>query len=333
MTTICVDAMSSDGGPEVVLQGIAQALEEDSNLSVLVAGSSEYVTPFCERHEGAMPLISSEVIHMDEHPATAVRKKKDASIVRAARAVREGKAEGLFSAGSTGAVLTASTFIIGRIRGIKRPAIALPIPGPNGKRTIFLDMGANADVRPDMLVQFAQMGRAYSRIVTGTQNPTVGLLSNGSEDTKGSQLALEYHKALAEADCNFKGNAEGTDLLSGSFDVVVTDGFTGNVALKSVEGTAKFIVGALKDSIEGSPRLALGALMLKPVLKKVASELSGDKYGGAILIGLKAPVLKGHGASSVDAVTAGTLHCAEIVRAHLVDEVSKTIQAHEAQDQ
>ena len=245
MTTICVDVMGADKEPAVLLEGVAAALADDADLEVLVAGAADVVEPFAASHERARPLVTTEVIEMSEHPANAVRRKKDASIVRAASAVRAGEADGLFSAGSTGAVLTAATFGVGRIKGVKRPALCLPFPGISGRPTVFLDMGANADVKPDVMVQFAQMGRAYSRAVLGVESPRVGLLCNGSEETKGSEMALAYHAALEAGDCGFAGNAEGTDLLAGTFDVIVADGFTGNVALKSIEGTGKFVIRRL----------------------------------------------------------------------------------------
>ena len=322
MPTICVDVMGSDCEPSVLLEGVAAALERDATLEVLVAGDESVVVPFAESHDRAKALVTTEVIGMAEHPANAVRQKKDASIVRAAAAVKAGEADGLFSAGSTGAVLTAATFGIGRIKGIKRPALSLPLPGPNGHHTVYLDMGANADVRPEAIVQFAHMGRAYSTVACGVKNPTVGLLCNGSEDTKGSEKALEYHAALAAANCGFVGNAEGTDLLGERFDVIVTDGFTGNVALKTLEGTAKYVLKYVKGAVASSKRAALGALLLKPALKGLAVELGGDAYGGAILLGLKAPVVKGHGATSAEAVMNGTLACAEAVRAKLVDKIA-----------
>ena len=266
---------------------------------------------------------------MDEHPASAVRKKKDASIVRAASAVRAGQADGLFSAGSTGAVLTAATFGIGRIKGIRRPALTLAAPGISGKKTVLLDCGANADVQPDAIVQFAHMGRAYAQVVLGVEEPRVALLCNGSEDTKGSELALSYRKALAEGNCGFVGNAEGTDLLAGTFDVIVADGFTGNVALKTIEGTAKFIVSRVKAAAGESKRAGLGALMLKPALKTVAGELSGDEMGGAVLLGLRAPVVKGHGSTSAEAVASGTLACARAARGQLCERIAKACEKAE----
>lgn len=322
MTTICVDVMGADKEPAVLLEGVAQALEDDSELEVLVAGAADVVEPFAASHSRARALVTTEVISMSEHPANAVRQKKDASVVRAAAAVRAGEADGLFSAGSTGAVLTAATFGVGRIKGVKRPALSLPFPGVTGKPTVFLDMGANADVKPDVLVQFAHMGRAYSRAILGVADPRVGLLCNGSEDTKGSEMALAYHAALEAGNCGFAGNAEGTDLLAGTFDVIVADGFTGNVALKSIEGTGKFVLKRLKAAMETSLSNKIGMALLAGSLKSLAAEMSGDEYGGAILLGLRAPVVKGHGATSAQAVRKGTLAAAAAARAGLCEKIA-----------
>ena len=322
MTTICVDVMGADKEPPVLLEGVEAALAADPELEVLVAGAADVVEPFAASHDRARALVTTEVIAMSEHPASAVRVKKDASIVRAAAAVRAGEADGLFSAGSTGAVLTAATFGVGRIKGIKRPALSLPFPGISGKLTVFLDMGANADVKPEVLVQFAHMGRAYSRAILGVDEPRVGLLCNGSEDTKGSEMALAYHAALEAGDCGFAGNAEGTDLLAGTFDVIVADGFTGNVALKSIEGTGKFVIKRLKAAMGASLGNKIGMALLAKSLKSLAAEMSGDEYGGAILLGLRAPVVKGHGATSARAVCQGTLAAAAAVRAGLTDKIA-----------
>ena len=323
MTTICVDVMGADKEPAVLLEGVAQALADDSDLEVLVAGDADVVEPFAAAHDRARALVTTQVITMSEHPANAVRQKKDASIVRAAAAVHAGEADGLFSAGSTGAVLTAATFGVGRIKGVKRPALSLPFPGVSGKPTVFLDMGANADVKPEVLVQFAHMGRAYSRAVLGVAEPRVGLLCNGSEDTKGSDMALAYHAALEAGNCGFAGNAEGTDLLAGTFDVIVADGFTGNVALKSIEGTGKFVLKRLKAAMESSLKNKIGMALLAGSLKSLAAEMSGDEYGGAILLGLRAPVVKGHGATSAQAVRKGTLAAARAARSGLSEKIAE----------
>ena len=326
MTTICVDVMGADKEPAVLLEGVTQALEDDPELEVLVAGNADVVEPFAASHTRARALVTTQVISMSEHPANAVRQKKDASIVRAAAAVHAGEADGLFSAGSTGAVLTAATFGVGRLKGIKRPALSLPFPGISGKPTVFLDMGANADVKPDVLVQFAHMGRAYSRAILGVENPRVGLLCNGSEETKGSEMALAYHAALEAGNCGFAGNAEGTDLLAGTFDVIVADGFTGNVALKSIEGTGKFVIKRLKAAMGESFTNKIGMALLAKSLKSLAAEMSGDEYGGAILLGLRAPGVTGHGATSAQAVRMGTLAAARAARAGLSQKIAEACE-------
>ncbi len=327
MTTICVDAMGSDKDPSVIVEGVKLALAADPDLTVLLAGDESAVTAAVKESDRIQPLVTTQVITMSEHPANAVRQKKDASIVRAAAAVRSGQADGLFSAGSTGAVLTAATFGVGRIKGIKRPALSLPFPGPGDHKTVFLDMGANADVKPEVMVQFAHMGRAYAQVALGVEDPRVGLLCNGAEETKGSELALAYHAALAAGDCGFVGNAEGTDLLGDSFDVIVADGFTGNVAIKTIEGTGRFIKDRLKAAAAGSLKAKVGAGLLVGPLKSVVGEISGDAYGGAILLGLKAPVVKGHGNTSAEAVKNGTLAAAAAVRGELVDKIAQACEA------
>lgn len=330
MTRVVVDAMGGDEPPEVVLEGIAGALAADPELEVLVAGSEDKVVPFCEKTARAEALVTTEVIGMAEHPTQAVRKKRDSSIVRGCKAVREGKADAFFSAGSTGAILAAGTLVVGRVKGVGRAALASAMPGVSGHMTTFLDLGANADCPPEMIVQFAHMGTAYARTVLGVENPTVALLNNGTEETKGSEAALERHAALAVAPgINFAGNCEGRDVLTGPFDVIVTDGFTGNIALKTVEGTAKFIVAALKAEAKRSPKVGLGALMVKPALKGVATLLSGDRYGGAALLGLKAPVLVGHGATNPEAIKNGTLTAARCVREGLCEKLAEAIAAAE----
>lgn len=323
--TICVDAMGGDERPEVVLEGVSQVLATDDDLSVLVAGDEDVVVPFCAAHERARALVTTESIGMGEHPTEAVRAKRDSSIVRGCAAVRAGEADGFFSAGSTGAVLAAATLNVGRIRGVKRPAIAFPFPGLSGRKSIVLDIGANADCRPEMIVQFAHMGRAYARATRGVEDPTVALLSNGAENAKGSEVVVSFHEALAAADCNFVGNCEGTDLLKGEHDVIVCDGFTGNVALKTIEGTAKFLLKRIKAATAESKRSLLGAGLLKPAIKEVAAELTGGSVGGAILLGLKAPVVIGHGATSVEDVRDATLTTASFVRAGLVAKIAADI--------
>ena len=324
MISVCVDAMGGDEGPEVVLRGIELALADDPELEVLVVGNDEYVSPFAERTERVRALVSTEVIGMGEHPAQAVRMKRDSSIVRACRAVKTGEAQGFFSAGATGAIHAAATLYTGRLKGIKRPAIAATMPSPGGKEKVFLDMGANADVRPDMMVQFAYMGVAYATGVLGISNPRVALLSNGTEDAKGNEATIAAHEALAaEENLNFIGNCEGYDILMGDIDVIVTDGFSGNIALKTLEGTAKFILAEIKAATKESKVALLGGALIKPSLSGLKAQLSGDGRGGAILLGLRAPVLIGHGATSEEAVRNGIRATADAIRGDIVGKIAQ----------
>ena len=322
LTCVCVDAAGGDRPVSCVLEGVALALEADENLKVVLTGPSDEIVPFAEAHERCEARPTTQVIAMEEHPVQAVRSKSDSSIVVGCKLVREGVADGFFSAGSTGAVMTAAVLGIGRIKGIDRPALTAVLPGP--KPTVFLDLGANADCKAENLVQFAQMGLAYARIVLDVDEPRVALLNNGSEETKGSMFAQECHARLKETVPQFAGNAEGNDLLAGAFDVIVTDGFTGNTVLKGLEGMSKFLMGTIMGAAKADPALAAAAGALKPVFGKAKDALSGDKYGGAILLGVKGVVAIGHGATSPQAVMNGTLCVAQAARAQLVDKIAQS---------
>jgi glycerol-3-phosphate acyltransferase PlsX len=317
--TVCVDAAGGDRPVSTVLEGVALALEADPALTVVLTGPADQVEPFAAAHERCRAHPTTQVIAMDEHPATAVRTKRDSSIVVGCKLVRSGEAGGFFSAGSTGAVMTAATLNVGRIKGIERPALAVPLPGP--KPTVLLDVGANADCKPAWLVQFARMGRAYASVVLGCTDPCVGLLNIGSEDTKGSAFAQECFAALKEELPQFKGNAEGSDLFAGTFDVIVADGFTGNVALKSFEATAKYMLSQLKEAAASSLRAKLGAGLMLPSLGGIREKMSGDVYGGALLLGVDGVVAIGHGATSPEAVMNGTRVVAEAIRGGLVAQI------------
>ena len=258
-------------------------------------------------------LHPTEVIGMGEHPAEAVRRKKDSSIVVGCRLVKDGEAGGFFSAGSTGACMSAATLVIGRIKGVKRPAIATVLPSPVAK-VVFADMGANADCKPEYLVQFARMARVYVQVTLGIDNPSVGLLNIGEEETKGSEFAQECHRLMKEHVPNFRGNAEGRALALGGFDVIVTDGFTGNVALKVYEGVGMALLAGLKETIYSTTKSKIGGLLIKDALSKFKDELSADKYGGAQLLGCKGVCLIGHGSSNAQAICSGVLATADAIR-------------------
>ncbi len=311
--TISVDAMGGDNAPDVVLDGVAQALAADDALSVVLCGPAEVVEPFASSHERCEARVTTEVIGMAEHPANAVRAKKDSSIVVGCRLVKEGAAQGFFSAGSTGACLAAGTLVMGRIKGIARPALATVIPSPV-RPVVMSDIGANADCKPEYLVQFGQMASVYAEKVVGIEHPRAALLNIGEEDTKGSQFAQEAHRLMAERLENFAGNAEGGDILAATYDVIVTDGFTGNVCLKTIEGTSKTLFKALKGVMMSTPLTKLGALAVKGGLKQLMAQVSPDTYGGAPLLGVKGALLVGHGSSSALAVRNGVLTTARIVR-------------------
>ena len=310
---VVVDAMGGDDAPGVVLEGVDQAVAQDPSLTVILTGPEDVIVPFAAQHGNVIAHPTTEVIGMGEHPAEAVRRKKDSSIVVGCRLVKDGEAGGFFSAGSTGACMSAATLVIGRIKGVKRPAIATVLPSPVAK-VVFADMGANADCKPDYLVQFARMARVYAQVTLGIDNPSVGLLNIGEEETKGSEFAQECHRLMKEHVPNFRGNAEGRALALGGFDVIVTDGFTGNVALKVYEGVGMALLAGLKETIYSTMKSKIGGLLIKDALSKFKDELSADKYGGAQLLGCKGVCLIGHGSSNAQAICSGVLATADAIR-------------------
>lgn len=320
---ITVDAMGGDNAPGVVLEGVEQALVADEGLEIILCGPADVVEPFAAAHDRCVAQVATEVIAMAEHPANAVRKKKDSSIVVGCRLVKEGAAQGFFSAGSTGACLAAGTLVMGRIKGIARPALATVIPSPV-RPVVMCDVGANADCKPEYLVQFGQMASIYAEKIVHIDHPRAALLNIGEEDTKGSQFAQEAHGLLKEQLPNFVGNAEGGDILAATFDVIVTDGFTGNVCLKTIEGTSKTLFKTLKGIMLATPLTKLGALTIKGGLKQLMAQVSPDTYGGAPLLGVKGALLVGHGSSNALAVKNGVLTTASIVRAGISDIIART---------
>ena len=324
--TIAVDVMGGDRGPAVVLRGALQALEADPDLRLVLVGPAEEVEPFAAAHDRATAQVATEVIEMGEHPAGAVRAKKDSSIVVGCRLVKEGAADGFFSAGSTGACLAAATLVVGRIKGVKRPALGQVIPAW-ARPTLLIDVGANADCKPEYLVQFAQMGEVYMNAIMGVEHPKVGLLNIGEEDTKGDLFAQEAHRLLAETVPAFAGNCEGGDLMAGDFDVVVTDGFTGNVCLKTIEGTAKTLMRNLKAALMSTALSKVGALLVKGPLGALKEKMSPDTYGGTPLLGVKGAVIVGHGSSNETAVKNGIAVAAATVRAHVPEVIAERVAA------
>jgi glycerol-3-phosphate acyltransferase PlsX len=285
---IALDANGADRGPATVAEG-----GRASGVPVLLFGPEAELGG-----AGRADVVDAPVfVSNDEEPARAVRAKGDASIVQAARAVADGRADGLVSAGSTGAALAAGLFHLKRIRGVHRPAVAVLVPVP-GKPTLLLDAGANVDSRPEQLVQFAYMGAAFMEAVHGVTRARVGLLSIGEEARKGTPAVVEANERLAAGPLDFAGNVEGGDLVGGSLDVVVTDGFTGNVAVKLMEGTAKTVVGAIRDTIRSGAVSSLGGLLIRGKVGSLREELDPNTTGGAILLGLRGVAVIAHGSSS-----------------------------------
>ena len=302
--------MGTDYGPQELVLGAVQAVRA-YDCEVVLVGDSEIIKKLLVEYNAADERKitvhhSSEVINMDEHPGIAVKTKKDASIVVATKLLRDKECDALVSSGSTGAAVAAALFGLGRIRGIERPAIATPIPSLTGT-TVVLDSGAKVDAKPEHMVQSAIMGSVYAELMLKIKNPRVGLLNIGEEETKGNEQALATYPLLkAEEHINFVGNVEGRDINKGTVDVVVCDGFVGNVVLKFAEGLASAIMKLMKEAILNGGFLAkLGGLLIKPAMKGLAKRLDPAEYGGALLLGVKAPFIICHGSSKAKALKTG----------------------------
>jgi phosphate acyltransferase len=310
---IALDANGADRGPAAVAEGARLA-----GLPVALFG------PAAEMSDAPGEVVDAPVfVANDEDPAMAVRSKEDASIVLAARAVREGRADALVSFGSTGAALAASLFHIKRISGVRRPAVAALLPVP-GRDLLLLDAGANVEVRPEELVQFAYMGSVYMETVHGIARPAVGLLSNGEEAKKGTEDVVAAHTRLADdsSGLNFVGNVEGTDVTRGAADVIVTDGFTGNVAIKLMEGTASTVTGAIRDAIKSSPLAAVGGLLIRSRVAKLRAQIDPNATGGAILLGVRQPVVIAHGRSSAEGIANAVRMAQRAVDEQMVEKIA-----------
>ena len=300
---VAIDAMGGDHAPDQIIQGAKLAME--SGIPIVLFGTEEALHGV----DDIETIFVSEVVGMDEDPGQAVRRKKDSSLIRAAEYVRDGHASAMVSAGNTGATMASALLRMGRLKGVSRPAIATPIPTLEGDHpVILLDSGANAECQPEWLLQFAEMGAVYARDRFDVEKPKVGLLSIGEEAGKGNSLIKDSYDILNSGDwetickAEFIGNVEGRDLMSGTVDVVVTDGFTGNVALKTLEGTAKAIVSALLSAFSSSEDAKAGAKLLAPSLIPLYQKLDPDSVGGAVLLGVKGIAIVSHGSSSANAI-------------------------------
>jgi glycerol-3-phosphate acyltransferase PlsX len=319
--TVALDGFGAEQGFGALADGVRAAAAEGIRLRVF--GSPAELG--LDGVDGVEVVPTSEWIGNEEAAVPAVRSRPDASIVRAAGDVAEGNADALVSHGSTGATMAAATFGIKRLRGVKRPALAVRLPVP-GRPVLFLDVGANVEVRAQHLVQFAFLGAAFAEAVLGVAAPRVGLLSVGEESGKGREEVAEANVALSEAEgIEFVGNVEGDDLPAAAADVVVTDGFTGNVALKLMEGTARAVTGAIGDAARSNPVASLGGLLLRPALGGLRRELSPDTTGGAILLGLRAVAVVGHGSAGAEGIANSIRLAAHAVEVDAVGRTAKLI--------
>ena len=306
---ISVDAMGGDHAPREIIKGAIAAAKLWQIKIILVGLEEKIQQEFYDMGENPKDLNieichASEIIEMGESPAKAIKRKKDASLVKAIDLVKDKKAHAYVSAGNTGACMAASFFRLGRLKGIERPAIAAVLPTISQNPSILIDAGANSDCEPSMLIQFAQMGSIFSEKVLGIKNPRVAILNIGGEESKGNSLAISTHKMLTEDNrgMNFVGNIEGREVFLGDADVVVCDGFTGNVTLKVAEGVAKMLIGILKDELQEGTRNKLGALLAKPAFKRLKKRIDYEEYGGSLLLGVNGIVVIAHGGSNEFAI-------------------------------
>lgn len=323
---IAIDAMGGDNAPKEIVLGAMKAVQAFSDLHITLIGDETKINETLTAHERISILHTTEVILGTDEPVRAVRRKKTASLVLAAQQAAEGSADACLSAGNTGALMAAGLFVVGRIEGIDRPALAPTLPTIGGEGFLLLDVGANADAKPEHLQQYAIMGSIYSEKVRGITKPRVGLLNIGTEEKKGNDLTKHAFDLLKNTELNFIGNVEARDLLEGVADVVVTDGFTGNMVLKTIEGTALAMFKMLKTALMSSFTSKLAAAVLKPNLKQLKGTLDYSEYGGAALFGLKAPVIKAHGSSNAQAIFSAIKQTREMVANDVVGLIQQTVE-------
>ncbi len=330
---IIVDAMGGDHAPQVVVDGAVQAARE-LGMEIILVGQRPAVQAELEKYDTAGLSLTvhhaSEVIEMHEHPATAVRAKKDSSMVVGMELLKRRDGAAFVTAGHSGGALAAALFRLGRIRGIKRPALSVVFPSqtPQGY-CLLLDIGANADCKPEYLLQFAIMGTIYAERVLGVPNPRVAIVSNGEEEGKGNQLVQETVPLLKDSTLNFVGNAEGKDIVWGAADVIVTDGFTGNVVIKLAEGVSKFLLDVLKEEITSRSVSKVGGLLAKPAFDEVKRRLDYREYGGAPLLGVDGIVIVGHGRSDALAVKNAIRVAAQTVENGVLDAIKQGLARYQ----
>jgi glycerol-3-phosphate acyltransferase PlsX len=330
---IAIDAMGGDHAPGEIVLGAMDAVSQLDNVNITLIGDENKIKPFLTNDKNITIIHTEEMITGEDEPVRAVRRKKKASLVLMAKEVKEKRADGCISAGNTGALMSAGLFVVGRTPGIDRPALSPTLPTIDGKGFLLLDVGANAEAKAHHLVQYAIMGSIYTEKVRAISNPTVGLLNVGTEDGKGNDLTKKAFAQMQNAPVNFIGNVEARDLLSGVADVVVTDGFTGNVALKTIEGTAMTVFSMLKETLTSSLKTKLAAGLVKGDLKQLSKKLDYSEYGGAGLFGLAAPVIKAHGSSKRRAVFNAIKQACYMIEHNVTNTIEKTVTSMDVKEE
>lgn len=323
MKTIAIDAMGGENAPEAIVQAVLQAKAELKNTRFILFGDEEKITNLIGQDKERIAIVATtQVIKDEDEPVKAIRTMKDSSLVVAAQYVKQKKADALLSLGNTGSILACGIFIIGRIKGVARPGFMPTLPVKNSDDGFnMIDVGANAKSRPEYLLDWAKMAAYYAEKIRGVKNPKVALLNNGAESDKGDDLHQQAYELLRKSNLNFIGNIEGNELLDGKADVVATDGFTGNAVLKNIEGTSSVLIHLLKDSLlNNGPITKIGALMIKGALKELISKFDVDKYGGAVLLGADAPIVKTHGRSDKRAVYYTIKQIDKILSEKIIDQ-------------
>ena len=331
MIKIAIDAMGGDYAPEQQVKGATIALAKQKDLFLYLCGDKDAVEAELAKYKYDKSRVeivpTTEIITNEEEPAKAVKSKKDSSTVVAFRLVKEGKADGVVSSGSTGAVLTAGVLLLGRIKGISRPGLCPGLPNAEGGITLLCDCGANLVCKPVNLVHFALMGTAYAKAAYGIENPTVGLLNNGTEDHKGDLMHQEANQLLKETvGIEYIGNVEGREIMLGGANVVVADGYTGNIAIKSIEGTGKAVGKIIKKEFKRNIFTMLGALIVSGIVGKIKKGLDYEKCGGAMMLGLSKVVVKGHGNSKANGFAVCIGQAADAVRGDMVGKISEMLE-------
>ena len=324
--TIAVDAMGGDNAPDEICKGAYDACEEFNDIEIILTGDTERIKTCLTSHPRIHIEHATEIIDPDEHPANAIRKKKDSSLRVAMEMVRRGDAQGCISAGSTGAIVAGGVLVVGRLEGIDRPALGVPIPSMSGKFSFMLDVGATVRCKPENLLQFALMGNIYSRKIMKVETPDIKLLSNGTEEIKGDETVLAARELIEHKDnLNFQGYIEGNDIVYGKADVIVSDGFSGNIALKLGEGIMQGLKSLLVDEVRKSFMAKAGMLMLSPVIKSLWSRFNYEKYGGTPLLGVKGAVLKAHGRSKSPAIVSAISAARKFIEEDGINQISREI--------